>query len=209
MFENHSIIEKTALGRSELQNRLSNILPRELRTVLILIDGKKCVEDYIKVLKGRDFLVEYSSVTDCFQALLDLEMIAIVNHRGLGAKKSKKSALRKESAKPSETDAWEEAFSVTPNSVVPDEAPVALHHREPSDTEANPVTPQLVSELVGIIEADIPGEAWEYVFELESATSSEAVLTLIENLYKAHRASFSAHNLQVIKSIAQTLKRTL
>ena len=72
---------KTDLGREEInsQNLGIGMLPREARTLLIMIDGKRNYKSYLDTLNHSKMFAGFGGVTPLFELLLALEYIEVLD----------------------------------------------------------------------------------------------------------------------------------
>ena len=76
--DNSDIYRKSSLGREELKNKNIEMLPREARTLLIMIDGKKTYEHYLTVLDNSKMFLETGGIAPLFELLQAMELIEYV-----------------------------------------------------------------------------------------------------------------------------------
>lgn len=69
---------KTDLGRNEIKSQSLGILPREARTLLIMIDGKRDYRSYLDTLDRSKMFADFGGVTPLFELLLELQYIDII-----------------------------------------------------------------------------------------------------------------------------------
>ena len=74
---NNDIYKKSALGREEINNQSLSVLPREARTLLIMIDGKKTYQSYIDALNKSAMFAEFGGIAPLFELLLEFQCIEI------------------------------------------------------------------------------------------------------------------------------------
>ncbi|WP_201596026.1 hypothetical protein [Psychrobacter vallis] len=72
------VFRKSDLGREEIQSQSLGILPREARTLLIMIDGKRDYRSYLETLDDSKMFAGFGGVTPLFELLLELEYIEMV-----------------------------------------------------------------------------------------------------------------------------------
>ena len=73
----NDIYKKSALGREEINNQSLSVLPREARTLLIMIDGKKTYQSYIDALNKSAMFAEFGGIAPLFELLLEFQCIEI------------------------------------------------------------------------------------------------------------------------------------
>ena len=69
------IFQKSELGREEVKNQHSSSLPREARTLLIFIDGRKTYQQYVDLLDKGKMFADVGGIAPFFEMLRDLELI--------------------------------------------------------------------------------------------------------------------------------------
>lgn len=75
---NHNhVYKKTEAGVNELQNSQDSLMSSWLRTILILIDGKKKYSEYYKVFSNHKSIIENGGVDAQFELLLELGLLEI------------------------------------------------------------------------------------------------------------------------------------
>lgn len=72
------VFQKSDLGRDEIKSQSLGILPREARTLLIMIDGKRDYRSYLDTLDDSKMFAGFGGVTPLFELLLELEYIEVV-----------------------------------------------------------------------------------------------------------------------------------
>lgn len=76
---NSDVFRKSDIGRQEIKNQSLGVLPREARTLLIMIDGKKTYQNYIDSLNTSKMFAEFGGVAPLLELLLDFQCIETVN----------------------------------------------------------------------------------------------------------------------------------
>lgn len=74
----NDVFQKSALGREEIKNQTSSVLPREARTLLIFIDGKKTYQQYLALLDKGKMFADVGGVAPFFEILKEFEYIELV-----------------------------------------------------------------------------------------------------------------------------------
>ncbi|WP_201509038.1 hypothetical protein [Psychrobacter alimentarius] len=75
----HDVFVKTDLGRDEIKSQGMGTVPREARTLLIMIDGKRDYQSYLDALDQRKMFAGFGGITSLLELLLTLEYIEIVS----------------------------------------------------------------------------------------------------------------------------------
>ena len=73
----NDVYQKSALGREEIRSQSLGVLPREARTLLIMIDGKKTYQSYVDSLNESKMFAEFGGVTPLFELLLEFQCIEL------------------------------------------------------------------------------------------------------------------------------------
>lgn len=73
----NDVYQKSNLGREEIRNQTLGVLPREARTLLITIDGKKTYQNYLDSLNDNDMFAEFGGITPLFELLVDFQCIEL------------------------------------------------------------------------------------------------------------------------------------
>ncbi len=75
---NHSdVFRKSDIGRDEIKTQSLGVLPREARTLLIMIDGKRTYQNYLDTLDDSKMFAEFGGVAPLFELLLELDCIEV------------------------------------------------------------------------------------------------------------------------------------
>lgn len=75
---NNDVFRKSDLGREEIKNQTLGVLPREARTLLIMIDGKKTYQHYLETLNQSKMFIEFGGVEPLFELLVEFQCIELV-----------------------------------------------------------------------------------------------------------------------------------
>ena len=73
----NDVYQKSTLGREEIRSQSLGVLPREARTLLIMIDGKKTYQSYVDSLNESKMFAEFGGVTPLFELLLEFQCIEL------------------------------------------------------------------------------------------------------------------------------------
>lgn len=73
------VLTKTDKGYAEMREQSDGILPREARTLLILINGRDTVSDYREALNGGKAFESLGGVDQLIALLLDLDYLDIIH----------------------------------------------------------------------------------------------------------------------------------
>lgn len=85
---NNNIYKKSALGREEIKNQSLGVLPREARTLLIMIDGKKTYQSYLDSLNESAMFADFGGIAPLFELLLEFQCIELSEHDTTAAKQN-------------------------------------------------------------------------------------------------------------------------
>ena len=67
------VFRKSDLGRAEIKSQSLGILPREARTLLIMIDGKRTYQNYLDTLDNSKMFADFGGVGPLFELLLEFD----------------------------------------------------------------------------------------------------------------------------------------
>ncbi|WP_201533128.1 hypothetical protein [Psychrobacter immobilis] len=177
---NSNVFLKSELGRAEIKSQHLGILPREARTLLIMIDGKRTYQNYIDTLDKSKMFADFGGVKPIFELLLELEYIEVVevNNTTLQMPITSQSQPTLLS---SNTNS-----DITFDSKNPKEV-IAIGRKSISSifksrvSDANYGT--IRSDLAIYIEKNAsPAEAWSYLLALEQCEDSSQVLMLAQEI---------------------------
>ena len=73
------VFRKSDLGREEIKSQSLGVLPREARTLLIMIDGRRTYQSYLNTLDSSKMFAEFGGIAPLFELLLDLECIEVAS----------------------------------------------------------------------------------------------------------------------------------
>lgn len=199
----NDIFRKSALGHQEIKNQGQGVLPREVRTLLILIDGKKPYQHYIDLLDNSPMFADFGGVVPLFELLIDFQCIELVEteSRTISAPSldstSTPTAPRPMSAaavrdeRPLEVASDKEAeFEKTFNTQSSTDSRLVANTATPSYPDAH--YEALKSELATHIEKNAPlEEAWGHLLNLEQCRNSSELLALARDIQNANSAMLS------------------
>ena len=199
----NDIFRKSALGHQEIKNQGQGVLPREVRTLLILIDGKKPYQHYIDLLDNSPMFADFGGVVPLFELLIDFQCIELVEteSRTISAPSST-STSTPTAPRPMSTAAVrdERPLEVASDKEVEFEKTFNTQSSTDSRLVANTATPSypdahyeaLKSELATHIEKNAPlEEAWGHLLNLEQCRNSSELLALARDIQNANSATLS------------------
>lgn len=199
------MFRKSDLGREEIKTQSLGVLPREARTLLIMIDGKKTYQHYLDSLDNSKMFAEFGGIAPLFELLQEFHCIELIAEDNASA--SSQSYETPQSAAPSAvteqqlptTPTNEESkasqtpesiqlqsdnniaeFDATFNNKPEKTVPFASYFkRKPPKVDFE----TLKSELATYIEKNAPSEdAWGYLLTLEQCTDTSQLLALIQKI---------------------------
>lgn len=193
------VFQKSDLGREEIKSQTQGMLPREARTLLIMIDGKRNYGSYLNTLDQSKMFADFGGVTPLFELLLELDYIELVG----GAKRPSKpmsAAVTQpvpESAYQPQQAPQTAPISADINVEVEKEFDRTFNDR-PSGKKASVGSSigslfknklsgnryeTIRSDLATYIERNSPpAEAWGYLLMLEQCQGSQQLTMLVEEI---------------------------
>ena len=197
------VFQKSNLGREEIKSQSLGVLPREARTLLIMIDGKRTYKDYLNTLDGSKIFADFGGIAPLFELLLDLECIKIVGSGSIAPQPSltstKPVSSQESIAPPVGTEqqstsepfdnVTEKEFERTFNSKAPSK-PVEAEKKSIGGFFKSKASASdygtIKSDLATYIEKNAPSaEAWGYLLSLEQCEDKEQLLLLIQEIQKS------------------------
>jgi len=171
---------KSDLGRQEIKSHALGILPREARTLLIMVDGKRSYQSYLDTLDNGKMFVEFGGVTPLFELLLEFGCIEIIGQQRTDIEQEEDTQTQPVPvANPEpvkETSAAE--FDRTFNN--PEMSAVSTSSSSLNKDASYEATK---SELAAHIEKNaLPEEAWGYLLSLEQCNAPSELLVLIQQM---------------------------
>lgn len=203
----NDIFRKSDLGRKEIKNQGQGVLPREVRTLLILIDGKKTYQHYIDSLDGSSMFAEFGGVAPLFELLIDFQCIERVEPENANTSThslnpiSKPSAPRQVSkpkavippvsdAVPIQRTPDNDDFEKTFNTQSSMNSRSAVKVVKESDTDAN--YEPLKSDLATHIEKNAPPEeAWGHLLNLEQCRNTSQLVALARDIQNSNSVTLA------------------
>lgn len=223
----NDIFRKSELGRQEIKNQSQGILPREARTLLILIDGKKTYQNYIDSLDNSNMFVEFGGVVPLFELLIDLQCIELLEQESTNAANQSVNAssrpiqptivneppaskpVASEQSVRSDNPPTSTTVQPSPNNEAEFEKAFNNQPLDNSTPTASTVSPQypdanyesLKSDLATHIEKNAPPEeAWGYLLNLEQSSNTSELLALARNIQ-------SSKSVKLARSMSDFLNR--
>ena len=184
------VFQKSDIGRDEIKNHSIGVLPREARTLLIMIDGKRTYQNYLDTFNQSKMFASFGGVTPLFELLLEFDCIEVA-----GGTRSSKSSAVPEVSRPSPVikpavQNTETEFENTFNNQKLDEVTSIGNTPKPKAPDAN--YEQLKSELATYIEKNAPPqEAWGYLLNLEQCDDVAQLSSLAKSIQNSSSDSLS------------------
>lgn len=210
------VFRKSDLGREEIKSQGLGILPREARTLLIMIDGKRTYQNYLDTLNNSKMFADFGGVGPLFELLLELECIEIAGATNTGLQTSTPQAPtvpqspiaeHSQSTRNSFDSSTETEFDRTFNSKKPNKiADIgkksigSIFKSKVSDAHYSTIK----SDLATYIEKNAPpAEAWGYLLSLEQCEDSAQLSLLVHEVQKSSNGNLSHGMSEFIKRIQQ------
>ena len=188
------VFQKSDLGRQEIKSQSLGVLPREARTLLIMIDGKRTYQSYIDALDDSKMFADFGGIAPLFELLLELECIESTGSNGNGSQvgsatqapaTAKTTSAPQPIPKPLNQDA-ETEFNRTFN----DQSTNTVKEVEKKSigsifkTKSPSVSYETIkSDLATYIEKNAPSaEAWGYLLSLEQCEDISQLLILVNDI---------------------------
>ena len=191
MLRGEQVLTKTPKGISEVYEQADDILPREARTLLILINGQMTVDEYRSALGARRAFIVAGGVDQLLQLLLDLDYATARPLEGT-------SAVVEEDLSDEEIVLREDITQLS--SPVPTLSAPVVQEASPTVTVAQetraaprPVSrpntslslEALRSALAEMLERDKQiQDSWSWLFQLEKCSEPEDFLFFLDELEK-------------------------
>ena len=174
----HLIACKTQLGLDVVNNPNQDSLPRPLRLLLIMIDGKSSIERYQKLLATYSGQKNFGGVTNMLEALSELRLIELTDngrvvHLNKNVQKAIPEPIASQKIIPDNFDhlgekAIESSFQQLERSMVDD-----AHLIE-----------ECKQYLIEIIEKNDHLDAWELILKIESASCARSLMQQFESIWE-------------------------
>ena len=200
------MFQKTDLGREEIKSQSLGILPREARTLLIMIDGKRTYQSYLDTLNNSKMFADFGGIAPLFELLLGLDCIEIAGAAfQTSTAPQALTASQPQSSSPSFEQSIETEFDRTFNNKSPNQM-AALGKKSLSSifkTKLSGASYETIkSELANYIEKNAPPvEAWGYLLSLEQCGNSSQLLSLVKEIQSTSGSNLSHGMSEFIKKI--------
>ena len=213
---NSDVFRKSDLGREEIKTQSLGVLPREARTLLIMIDGKKTYQQYLDSLDNSKMFAEFGGIAPLFELLQEFQCIELIADDN--ASVASQSYVTPQPAAPRTvteqqvaeiqptTRANEDSKELQPQSIQsqsnsaaefdatfndkPKKAASFTGYFKRKAADVNFET--LKSELATYIEKNAaPEDAWGYLLNLEQCTDAPQLLALIQKIQRSTSGGLS------------------
>ncbi|MGO2734308.1 hypothetical protein [Psychrobacter sp.] len=208
------VFRKSDLGRAEIKSQSLGVLPREARTLLIMIDGKRTYQNYLDTLDNSKMFADFGGIGPLFELLLELECIELVTtHMDAQAQDARQvsATIKAPNTEHSQSAAYsfdastEVEFERTFNSKQPKDATDVgnksiggMFKSVAPNAQYGPIK----SDLATYIEKNAPpAEAWGYLLGLEQCEDSAQLLLLAQEIQKSSNSDLSRGMAAFIKRI--------
>ncbi len=184
------VFVKSDLGRNEIKYHTLGILPREARTLLIMIDGKRNYQSYLDTLDNGKMFVEFGGVTPLLELLLELDCIEIIGQKNAKAEsvlepKPEPQAIKAEISKESSEAEFDRTFNQS-------QVNMTTIDKSTESRTPNASYESTKSELAAYIEHNaLPEEAWGYLLSLEQCNNPSELLALVKEIHNSPNRALS------------------
>jgi len=188
------IFQKSDLGRLEIKSRHLGVLPREARTLLIMIDGKRAYQNYLDILDRSKIFADCGGIEPLFELLLTLECIEIVTDSNALAKTTvtQQASTKVQKIKKPQHQSSSQSFSgktaIEFNSLSSNASRIKNVGKKSIDGMLNAIPTNASYETIKLDLATYiekhtsPVEAWGYLLTLEKCHDSSQLLMLIKKI---------------------------
>ena len=215
------VFRKSDLGRAEIKSQSLGILPREARTLLIMIDGKRTYQNY---LDNSKIFADFGGVGPLFELLLELECIELIGAANASSQIQTAPQVSTVTEAPTVPQVpvakqpqsignsfdisteieFDRTFNSKPPSKIAESGKKSIGSMLKAKVAgANYGT--LKSDLATYIEKNAPpAEAWGYLLSLEQCEDSAQLLLLAQEVQKSSNANLARGMSKFIKKIQQS-----
>lgn len=209
------VFRKSDLGREEIKSQSLGVLPREARTLLIMIDGKRDYQSYLATLNDSKMFAGFGGIAPLFELLFELEYIEVVGVTTTTASKaevasqvptasqaptaSQSQPISKSVDTDAETD-FERTFNNNLNktSLLGKTSIGNIFKNKLSKNNYETVK----SDLASYIEKNAPSvEAWGYLLMLEQCENDSQLLILAQEIQNTSSGNLARGMNEFIKRI--------
>lgn len=211
---NLSVVTKTTAGVAAVQPQNNELLPREARNLLILIDGKKTMDQYRTQLNNMKMFKEVGGVDQYFQLLLDMELIQLesVDSNIPTVKDTKIPTLKAVTPPKRETK-----LTRVPTQTTDEVSQTQFSNNESRSEYSTSIflndsfnNTESLGVLNGKISAKMatyieqhaqPDDTWSFLMKLESCESDTELLLFLRTLAQGNHGRLSRRMTSLIKSL--------
>lgn len=209
------VFQKSDLGREEVKSQTQGILPREARTLLIMIDGKRDYRSYLDTLDQSKMFAGFGGITPILELLLELEYIEVVaetkttsaafSSQPVPSQQATSQLIDPQAAPPAldvniETE-FDRTFNDRQTSKIVEIGKSSIGNifkgkRSYNDYET------IKSDLATFIEKNAPPvEAWGFLLMLEQCENSQHLLRLVKEIQSTSNGDLARGMTVFIKKI--------
>jgi hypothetical protein len=178
------VFRKTDLGRKEVKSQSLGILPRDARTLLIMIDGKRSYRSYLDTLDSSKMFASFGGVTPIFELLLELEYIEVAG-ADTATTQTPIASQSQLSPQPTTTDVVTELDRTFRSKAASKMSAIGRKSIGSLFKNKMPYASYetIKSDLAAYIERHAPPvEAWGYLLMLEQCEGSRQLLVLVQEI---------------------------
>lgn len=184
------MFQKSALGREKIKNKELDILPRQARTLLFLIDGESHYDSYLKSLDSSEIFAESGGVAVLFELLQDLQYIEVASsdqgeptETSLLAASKTATLLEEDAQRTQNIEANVAAGFETETEIETEPKELSDDEKHYYDKNFNAGFESKRAELAAYIEQKAPGqEAWVYMLSLEKCDNILQLQALVQHM---------------------------
>jgi len=211
----NEVFQKSDLGRQEIKSQSLGVLPREARTLLIMIDGKRTYQSYMDALDNSKMFADFGGIAPLFELLLGLECIESVGSNSnapqtrsatqvptavKATQDSQSQPISKPLDKEAETE-FDHTFNNSSTNKIKEfgkKSIGSMFKAKPSDASYDTIK----SDLATYIEKNAPPEeAWGYLLSLEQCEDSSQLLILADDIQSSSSGNLARGMNDFIKKI--------
>ena len=219
---NNDIFQKSDLGREKIRNKDLVMLPREARTLLFLIDGKKSYASYLESFNNNRVFAEFGGVALFFELLQDLAYIEVVGQarsttvqsslaenvpqmREASQASKPQAQVITETSPPTDNQAeFLGDWSNHPHHSHPKKASILDKFFRPKEKGTVVNYETLKSDLATYIEEHaLMQDAWGYLLSLEKCENEAQLLVLVQAIQQSTTGELSSGMDKYIKALGK------
>lgn len=192
------ILQKSDVGREEIKYQSLGVLPREARTLLIMIDGKRTFQNYLDSLDQSKMFADFGGITPLLELLFELDFIEVVGQNNLDPTTvvTAPANVAAEAAPKNNDVEFDRTFSTQFNEDIVSSTTALNSQTKEASFEKNK------SDLATYIEKNAqPDEAWGYLLTLEQSEDNSQLLALAQNIQNTSNTALSRGISDIIKKL--------